>query len=377
MKSIYFTALGGAQSVGSSCYYLRLGESNVLLDCGVTKKDGLVFGPNLQPLVKGPFMQSFSELDHVYISHAHSDHVGYLNDLLQLAPNTAVYMTPLTRVLSEQRMDIDNFELGNCSLKQMSIENNMKQCIDVSFMQQIKQHQYRVAFFEAGHIPGVMMTLIEYEGRRILYTGDYSVDTALGLSGCRLPENLNVDVLIMCALHAKHPYQRRQPNLRLHRAMEHLRWGQSIYLQVKEPSKVLEQLVNINTMMAEAGEYYPIYLEASAMETIRLVEQLDTPILQRNNFIMPDYVPDGVHVVIGSATKGNIRGCYKLIDSTYTLHEDYNEMKSFIKRINPRQALLVHCAEGFGQGTIEQELMLDPDCRTQIIFPQEGQIYTI
>ena len=112
------------------------------------------------------------------------------------------------------------------------------------------------------------MTLIEYEGRRILYTGDYSVDTALGLSGCRLPENLNVDVLIMCALHAKHPYQRRQPNLRLHRAMEHLRWGQSIYLQVKEPSKVLEQLVNINTMMAEAGEYYPIYLEASAMETI-------------------------------------------------------------------------------------------------------------
>ena len=31
-KDIYFMPLGGAQSVGRSCYYLRLGQSNILLD---------------------------------------------------------------------------------------------------------------------------------------------------------------------------------------------------------------------------------------------------------------------------------------------------------------------------------------------------------
>lgn len=40
-KDIYFMPLGGGQSVGASCYYLRLGESNIILDAGTGKKKGI------------------------------------------------------------------------------------------------------------------------------------------------------------------------------------------------------------------------------------------------------------------------------------------------------------------------------------------------
>lgn len=52
-------------------------------------------------------------------------------------------------------------------------------------------------------------------------------------------------------------------------------------------------------------------------------------------------------------------------------------MLSFICRLNPRQAYLVHCADGYYGNTVEQELMRDAQCRTQVVFPEEGDIYTI
>ncbi len=43
---IIFTALGGAQAVGASCYFLKLGSSNILLDCGSGWSNGITFAPN-------------------------------------------------------------------------------------------------------------------------------------------------------------------------------------------------------------------------------------------------------------------------------------------------------------------------------------------
>lgn len=377
MKSIYFTALGGAQSVGSSCYYLRLGKCNVLLDCGTSRCSGFSYGPDLQPVLSEPFMKSLDELDHIYISHAHGDHIGYLKALMSKAHNAAVYMTPLTRVLSGMYSNnslIDNFTYESLMEPEemMDYEKNSR-LSDVSFLQKIKHPEYRVAFFPAGHIPGAMMTLIEYEGRRILYTGDYSV----GTNGYWLPDNLNIDVLIICGLHAKHPWYRRKPNNRIANAMQMLEQGTSVYLQAKEPYRVIEQLTNINNAMAQSPCKYPIYLDNSAMKAVRTVESLNAPIMQKNNYALVGSIPLEPHVMIGSKLKRMVDKSYKLFNSTYTLHEDYDEMKQFIKRINPRQALVVHCADGYGDWQLEQELMHDPDCRTQLLFPEEGQIYTI
>ena len=378
MEGIRFMALGGAQSVGSSSYFLQLGNSNILLDCGTTRKTDIVGGPNLQLLLINRMLESFSQLDHVYISHAHSDHVGYLPDLLQLAPNASIYMTPMTKVLSSYRLDKNSKNTyGLSSIKKFANEKAFDNYIPVSYMQKINQGDYKVTFFPAGHIPGAMMTLFEYKKRRILYTGDYSKESMFGLDGYWLPDNLNVDTMIICALHAKNPWHKRKPNLMCSDAVCYMKKGLRVYFCVKDPSRMLEVLLGLNNAMKENKVNYPIYLEPEIMETIQMVEKINPALLDENTHLFTGLIPPEPHILIGTRPIGSYSGIYKTMVGQYTLHEDYDEMKSFIKKVNPRQAIMVHCAEGMSYPTIERELMEDADSKTQMIFPEVGEIYTL
>ena len=42
-NDIFFMPLGGGQQVGASCYFLRLGETNILLDAGIGKDGDLSY----------------------------------------------------------------------------------------------------------------------------------------------------------------------------------------------------------------------------------------------------------------------------------------------------------------------------------------------
>ena len=85
MNEIAFMPLGGGQRVGASCYYLRLGDSNIILDAGIGNDMGLEFEPDFHSLLVSPYIQSMNQIDHIFISHAHSDHIGYLMKLKRLS----------------------------------------------------------------------------------------------------------------------------------------------------------------------------------------------------------------------------------------------------------------------------------------------------
>lgn len=375
-KEIYFMPLGGAEQVGASCYYLRLGASNVLLDCGAVATKNSLLLPDFKSLLTSRYLDSFRQLDHVYISHAHNDHMGYLAEMLQLAPQAAYYMTPMTKQLAEYRLQLKQTK----NWRGEEPEYILASCAEVSYMQTLSQKDYKVSFYPAGHIPGAMMTLLEYQGRRVLYTGDYSLHSRLGR--CCLPGKLNIDVLILCGLHAMQPGFRRKENAldkRIQSIMYYLRYNRSVYVQVTDDSRVIEMLLALNEEMRRIGEVYPIYLEPEAMQAVQLMERLQLPVLQSNNFSSYYQNAAHPHIVLGDRRKESVPWEYQLFDSHYTLHEDYPEMKEFIKKINPRQAYIVHYNQAhYDWGTtIEQELMRDADCRTQVTFTKAGQGYII
>lgn len=375
-KDIYFMPLGGAQEVGRSCYYLRLGHTNILLDCGIKRTGKLVASPRLDYLLTSPFMDSMQQLDHVYISHAHSDHIGYLPQLMTCANNAAVYMTVQTRQLAQYRL----YENMKGRMNTELLQAQLAKAAAVNYLQTIEHKDYKVSFYPAGHIPGAMMTLFEYAGRRILYTGDFSAHSAFGLKGYWLPDDLQVDVLLMCALHAKQPHRINRKNTlteRIDEVIRCLRQGIPVYMQAFDGSRVLEILSALNQAMQQNQELFPIYLEPKAMAAVEMMEMLQIPILQQNNFSSFYKQEQGPHVVIGTRLKEEVDWYYRLFGNSYTLHEDYAEMKQFIRKLNPKQAYLVHCAEGNCSYTVEQELMLDAQCRTQVEFPEEGELYTI
>ena len=192
---IIFMALGGAQEVGASCYFLKLGENNLLLDCGCGSTHGIRFAPQFNALLETPYLQDFHQISHVILSHAHLDHSAALPDFLKLNERAFVYMTTLTREILAAQLE-ERFA---------AIEQNIS---SVAFLQKIPLPRLSLSFHQAGHIPGAMMTLINFRGKNILYTGDYSTFPTQ-LVGAALLPNVKIDILILCGLHARHPnYQR-------------------------------------------------------------------------------------------------------------------------------------------------------------------------
>mgnify|MGYP005750303809 CR=1 FL=1 len=381
-QDITFIPLGGGQRVGASCYYLRIGEANVILDAGTGQADGVEFGPNYHFLMTSPFLQSMGQINQIFISHAHMDHIGDLMNLMRQTRHANVFMTEATKVLTEYQL-YDRLFVGcrehdeNTRLAVMSL---LEQIVTVSFMQTIDFGSYKVTFYPAGHMPGAMMMLFEVGKRKILYTGDYSLNSTGLTPGCMLPDVQDIDVVILCGLHAKHPGYTKKSDAMFKEAAYILRTvgssGQSIMCRVPQLSKGIEFLKKLNDWNISE---IPIYLDESVMNIVRKMEQLSVPILTSSDRIMGIEQPPVPHIYLTSSRSNRYTDGYRCILVDFSLHEDFSEMKIFLKKFNPKQAIVVHCGKEFSvfDHTIEQEMMLDGECCTQFVFAEENEIYKL
>lgn len=376
-KDILFSPLGGGQEVGANCYLLKLGNDNLLLDCGIGNNRYMKYAPDLYTPLKQGLLQSLQQISKIFISHAHLDHVGFLGEILKENNTSAVYMTEVTKILT-------GIQLKNCSLfkhkrnKQLNLYNSLLEtrCTPVSFYQEIPFKDYSVTFLPAGHIPGAMMLLIRYAGRNILYTGDYSVNSTAFTSGCQLP-NEKIDILITCGLHARRSTHVKNSNL--NRRFMHLSYyldnGISVACNVHQLSKGIELLKLLN-------KYYhnevPIYVDESAMQVIKLLENKGIPIMEKNNYLLKNGIEKYPCITL-SNKQHYFGGRFHSEDIDFSLHDDFNETVDFIKKINPAQAVIIHSPpeKNYDDISIEQVIMRDADCRTQFIFPENGEIIVL
>jgi cleavage and polyadenylation specificity factor subunit 3 len=64
--------------------------------------------------------------------------------------------------------------------------------------------------YRAGHVLGASMYLIEIDGIKILYTGDYSRERERHLKCAEIPENCEVDVLIVESTYGVEKHENRE-----------------------------------------------------------------------------------------------------------------------------------------------------------------------
>ena len=379
---IVFIPLGGGQRVGASSYYLKLGESNIILDAGTGVEEGVEFEPDFHCLLSSPFIQSMNQVGQIFVSHAHMDHIGCLLKLMSQTKHSTVYMTEITKVLTQYQL-YDRGIVGSKKCNEdtrLAAQSLLENIASVGFMKTLDFGKYKVTFYPSGHIPGAMMMLFEYGKRKILYTGDYSLNSTLMTPGCMLPENLNIDTVIMCGLHAKHPDYTKNAGSLYKQVNYILRnveiGGKSVRCKVNQLSKGIEFLKALNTWNTAS---IPVYLDESVMSMIENMEKLSVPVLVATNRVMGAELPKEPHIYLTADGQKYGIGNYQEVKVDFSLHEDFSDMKEFIKRINPRQAVLVHCGkeQSVFDKTIEQEMMKDVDCRTQFIFAEEKEIYML
>lgn len=384
---IYFMPLGGGQRVGASCYYLRLGSSNLILDAGTGIENTIIFEPDTYSLITSPFMQSLNQVNQIYISHAHSDHVGYLPKLLKSAQMCSVYMTEMTSILSEYQLYDRNYIHAKTSRgkeqERLATKYLLNRIVTVSYMQTIQCGQYKVTFLPAGHIPGAMMMLFEYRNRKILYTGDFSLTQTPLTDGCTIPEHQKIDTMILCGLHAKHPNDRKKTNS-IYKTIQEIfefviKGRKSVFCKVSQLSKGIEFLKLMNQWNETQNFQIDIYIDDSVLTVVEKMEQLSIPIMTQYNHSTHGRITNRPHIMISAKNNYSLSSIYEVVKIDFSLHEDFSGMEEFIKKINPKLAVFVHCAKEYDreEDTIEQKLMADVDCRTQCIFAEEKEIYKL
>lgn len=168
---------GAAREVGRSCIELTTMQGNrYLLDIGVKfSESGLIFPEKVRDI---------PEIDGTFISHAHLDHSGGLPLFEHKHLKGPIFCTAQTLTIAKillkdsykvARIRNQHPEYNNVDLKEVQ-----KDAMIVNFDKWYYHKDLKFMFLNAGHIPGSAMILIEADGKRLLYTGDFNNrDTAL------------------------------------------------------------------------------------------------------------------------------------------------------------------------------------------------------
>ncbi len=106
-----------------------------------------------------------SKAEHIFVSHAHSDHIPSNRRL-------PVYATRPTA-------------------KFLRLRGFQGEITELEFGKPVETDKARITFYPAGHILGSAMTYIESEEGTVLYTGDYRTPPSPATEGFEIPEQVD------------------------------------------------------------------------------------------------------------------------------------------------------------------------------------------
>ncbi|KTC86554.1 MBL fold metallo-hydrolase [Legionella brunensis] len=179
------TFLGATGTVTGSKYLLEVENKKILVDCGLFQGFKELRLRNWEPLPIKP-----SSIDAVVITHAHIDHTGYLPLLVKNGFKGPIYSSKATKELCAILLP-DSGYLQEEDAKRANKYGYTKhhpalplytQDDAVEAIKQFKIVEYGIPYIlakscqfswhQGGHIPGASLIHINYNGLKILFSGD-------------------------------------------------------------------------------------------------------------------------------------------------------------------------------------------------------------
>jgi len=162
------------------------GNKGIALDCGFQQEL-----PN--------FSQITEEITHIFITHAHADHIGGVTFLKRMFPNSEIYFHELTKEIG--KVTISN--ISELLYSKPKIKIPLKEIEEVFSTSNILYENtivkindnIKVVALPAGHLPGALSYLFKINSTTLLYSGDISVNN-LPLAGQIILENYPIDLMI-------------------------------------------------------------------------------------------------------------------------------------------------------------------------------------
>ncbi|MCM2339053.1 MAG: MBL fold metallo-hydrolase [Burkholderiales bacterium] len=169
------TFCGGTGSVTGANFLFEVDGKKILIDCGLTQGSELADEANWAPFLYDP-----KEIDILFITHSHIDHIGRIPKLINEGFVGKIYSTKPTRSLTGPMLEDTAGILSKnkqLNLAKIYTEENINkaftQWISFDYYEKVKiTENLEFSFKNAGHILGSAMIEFVYNGKKILFTGD-------------------------------------------------------------------------------------------------------------------------------------------------------------------------------------------------------------
>lgn len=259
---------GGAGEHGRSCYRLQAGPISVLLDCGGKKENGGLY-PRLVP-------KRVRELNTVFLSHVHEDHMAALPLLLRHGYAGEVWLTRETyRQLPAyarswkayvqaqgRQLPYDSGDWEKLRYRFIDVEAPSGQWLTI-------QPGLRFCWGPSGHLPGSVWLLLDLNGELVFYSGDYSTESAMLQASMPHPsllEGRDIGLAIVDAAYGDAPQTQEQNLGELAERLKQVRLrGGHALLPVPASGRGLDLVVELSERLPD----FPIAAEAALVNEWR------------------------------------------------------------------------------------------------------------
>lgn len=180
------TFIGATRTVTGSLHLFEFNKQKFLLECGLYQ------GHRAEAeRINQTFPFRPKDIKAVVLSHAHLDHSGNLPNLAKRGFSGPIYCTPATKdiatiiLLDSAKIQENDIEYLNKRRKKEGLplkvplysikdaENTIKHFTAVDYESTFEPVEgVKVTFYDAGHILGSSIILLEAEGNRVLFSGD-------------------------------------------------------------------------------------------------------------------------------------------------------------------------------------------------------------
>lgn len=174
-KQLKLTFCSGAGTVTGANFLLEGNDKKFLIDCGLIQGEKALEMLNWESFSYNP-----SEIDILFITHSHVDHIGRIPKLISEGFNGKIISVEPTKYITKAMLS-DTAHLllrdDDPRLKEMYTEKNINKAFEiwetVEYGQHVNvDHGFKFSFKDAGHILGSGMLEVEYNGKKIVFTGD-------------------------------------------------------------------------------------------------------------------------------------------------------------------------------------------------------------
>jgi Cft2 family RNA processing exonuclease len=205
-RTVRVFPLGGGTEIGGSAVLVEGGDTRVLVDAGLRPQAEAIHDmapPRVEEALR-------NRIDAVFVTHAHTDHSGFIPAIVRQHPGVKLITSPGTEALlptmwddsqkvSERRADALAEYMDAAPLYgEAEVEAAEDRIESVRFGQRKSLRDAQFELFPAGHIVGASGVVLHFGDQRVVITGDISYEAQATVDGATIPKSAhNADLLII------------------------------------------------------------------------------------------------------------------------------------------------------------------------------------